>query len=343
MFPFNGNLMRLEAFAITLGILISSSAANSQTMELSFESLHQNNGITSVSSHLISSSKNKASHHNSPSMSIEQQMIFLGEWLGDQSGSDFISQTGPLVTENVEGLSFPSASFILAKAYHSQDETQQDDRIWIVENSLNWQHQLTTNSESDKTTEWYIQTVKLSTVSSDDGDDDFCNGMPMIMAMRGFQWSFGEQKDKPDCLNYLVPPWKLDNSGRFLGAMVYSFLLGIVTEGITNFQIWIRPHLGTGRLRKLIMPLLYAIQQWLGYIMMMVTMMYSIELFASVLLGLMVGRVLFLPRSTTRLSIPTTSVRATGVETVATSTTRVESEDTPLLDRTSSAVRRRRR
>jgi hypothetical protein len=261
-------------------------------------------------------------------------MIFLGEWLRDQSGSDFISQTSPLVTENVEGLSFPSASFILAKAYHSQNETQQDDRIWIVENSLNWQHQLATNSESDKTTEWTIGTVKLSTVSSH--DDDFCNGMPMIMAMRGFQWSLGEQEDKPDCLNYFVPLWTLGNSGRFLGAMVYSFLLGIVTEGITNLQIWIRPHLGTGRLRKLIMPLLYAIHQWLGYIVMMVTMMYSIELFASVLLGLMVGRVLFLPRSTTRLIIPRE-------ETVLTSARRLESEDTPLLDRHSSAVRRRRR
>merc|ERR1719223_120304 len=104
--------------------------------------------------------------------------------------------------------------------------------------------------------------------------------------MSGFQWSLGRDDAKPDCLNYFVRPWKLDDRGRFIGAMVYSFLLGMMTEAVTNFQIWIRPSLGTGRLRKFTMPLLYAIQQWLGYIVMMVTMMYSIELFASLLLGL---------------------------------------------------------
>lgn len=325
--------MRLKASVITLGICIY----NAGSTELSLLSLPDENGITSVSSSLIAS-KEIAGQQNGPSTSTAQQMILLANWVGQQSGSEVISQSAPIVTQDLETLNFPSASYILAKAYHDHDDAQQDDRIWISENSAHWRHQLIATSESNANTKWFIQPVELL-LSGDDDDDAFCVGMPMVMAMGGFQWSLGKTKGKPDCLNYFVPAWKLDDSGRFWGAMVYSFLLGIMTEGITNFQIWMRPHLGKGRLRKIIMPLLYATQQWLGYIVMMVTMSYSFELFASVLVGLMVGRLLFLQRSATRPIISTTSDPVAGVGPIAAA---VENEDTPLLDRGSSVRRRRR-
>ena len=108
----------------------------------------------------------------------------------------------------------------------------------------------------------------------------------------------------------------------------------------TFFQIWIRPHLGKGRPRKILMSILYAMQQWLGYLVMMITMMYSIELFASLLVGLVVGRVLFLPRSTTAPKINTT--RTTTVSSSERNGSNTSAEETPLLERHPSIRRRRR-
>jgi hypothetical protein len=117
--------------------------------------------------------------------------------------------------------------------------------------------------------------------------------------------------------------------------------LAMLTEGITSFQGWIRKFL-TGKTRKITMTLLYAVQQWLGYIIMLITMMYSIELFAAVLLGLMTGRALFsnsrpVPR---RSPIPDSSVPPPSSS--STQEREVE-ETTPLLDGSASTVRRRRR
>eukprot|EP00980_Cylindrotheca_fusiformis_P029169 scaffold22742_cov139-Cylindrotheca_fusiformis.AAC.2 len=269
-------------------------------------------------------------------------MAHLGMMLGKQIGSKVVSQSSPIVTQDLESVSFPSsASFILAQLYKGNDASQHDDddRIWIAENSPGWKHQLKFSSESDTSSQWIIQSVQLS---DDANEEKFCNGMPMVMAMGGFQWSLGRRggdDDKPDCLNYFVPPWKLDSSGRFIGAMVYSFLLGIMTEGITNLHFWIRPHLGKGRLRKCVMPILYGAQQWLGYIVMMVTMMFSFELFLSVLVGLMVGRMLFLPKSLTRPIIPAAAVRTADANNTAVG----GGETTPLLQGEHSSIRRRRR
>ena len=134
-----------------------------------------------------------------------------------------------------------------------------------------------------------------------------------------------------------------ERSERTVGGCVYfrpSFLMGLLVEGITSFQIWIRPHLGKGRPRKIVMSILYSMQQWLGYLVMMITMMYSIELFASLLVGLVVGRVLFLPRSTTAPKINTT--RTTTASSSENNGSNTSAEETPLLERHPSIRRRRR-
>jgi hypothetical protein len=180
-------------------------------------------------------------------------------------------------------------------------------------------------------------TLKADSNEMDKNDsmntNDFCSGMFMSMSMGGFQYSLS---GKGDCLNYFVPPWKLTDKGKFYGAMIYSWLLGIMLEALTNFQIWLRPFLPQ-KLRKIVFPLLYGIQQWLGYIVMMVMMMYSIELFASTLLGIVVGRALFQPRSTTKAIIPMPSSELT-------SNNDHNEEATPLLaDEQRTPLLRRRR
>ena len=128
-----------------------------------------------------------------------------------------------------------------------------------------------------------------------DMGNDFCNGMSMIMAMKGFQFSVLSRK-KADCITYFVAPWKLSDSGKFVGAMIYSFLLAIMTEALTSAQQRIKRHLSPGRARKWVMSVLYGIQQFLGYVVMFIAMTYSIELFLAVIVGLMIGNV-FYPHS----------------------------------------------
>ena len=134
-----------------------------------------------------------------------------------------------------------------------------------------------------------------SSNNNNNDSDKFCVGMmSMTMAMSGFQWSLNK---KGDCLTYFVGPWQLNLVVKFHGAMVYSFFLALLTEGVTVFSLWVRkqlPH-DTKR-RKILMSLLYGIQQWFGHVVMLISMMFSIELFACVLAGVMAGRILFADR-----------------------------------------------
>ena len=271
---------------------------------------------------------------------LRDQMITkrLGEWFASQKGSDF-SFLESFTTEKIDTLTFPSSTHLIVKPKGNTKA------IWIVENSLhqpqkrNEQLQLLRDhSKGENSNAWLIQPIQLMR-SPDQDNDSFCRGMAMTMSMGGFQSSL-TGKGKADCLNYFLPKWKLDSLGKFQGAMVYSFLMGLLVEGITSFQIWIRPHLGKGRPRKIIMSILYSMQQWLGYLVMMITMMYSIELFASLLVGLVVGRVLFLPRSTTAPKINTT--RTTTASSSENNGSNTSAEETPLLERHPSIRRRRR-
>lgn len=298
-----------------------------------FEGLH-NRGITEVPLHRLSHHENEDER-----LTISEQMNLLKEFLEEKTGKKLVSDANPMIVSDLSQLNFHSSKFILAGLKKPHDGMAADtDSIWLIKNSSQWQRALKGNSSAGENAEWYIQPLELP------AEDKFCNGMSMVMAMGGFQWSLGKKHDnsKPDCLNYFVPAWKLDDKGKFTGAMVYSFLLGMMTEAITNFQIWLRPFLGTGRLRKFTMPLLYALQQWLGYIAMMVTMMYSVELFGSLLLGLVLGRLLFLPRSVTKLIVPTDESGASPRNDISGVTLSAipESEETPLVGQTS--LRRRR-
>ena len=121
----------------------------------------------------------------------------------------------------------------------------------------------------------------------------FCQGMFMAMSMSGFQWSFFRAREDPgDCLNYLAPSWKLDDRGKFQGAVVYSMLLGMLTEGTYVLQVLLQPYIPK-RLSHLAHSLLYGIQRFMGYVLMLVTMMYSWELFFSVIFGISLGRLVF--------------------------------------------------
>ena len=72
--------------------------------------------------------------------------------------------------------------------------------------------------------------------------------------------------------------------------------MAVLTEGIGHFQPNVRNYYLAGKpkhQRKTIMALLYGFQQLLGWLLMLVSMTFSIELFASVVLGLFFGKLLF--------------------------------------------------
>lgn len=152
------------------------------------------------------------------------------------------------------------------------------------------------------------QTSSLPTTNNTHGENGdlsssggFCKGMFMVMSMSGFQWSLAG-REPGDCLSYFAPAWKLDERGKFQGAMVYTFLLAILAEGSYALQVWIRPYLSKSnnqRLQQLTNSILYGMQRFMVYIIMLIAMMFSWELLISVILGVVVGRLMF-PNGTRR-------------------------------------------
>jgi hypothetical protein len=124
---------------------------------------------------------------------------------------------------------------------------------------------------------------------------DFCSGMSMTMSMGGFQSALFS-RSPADCITFLFTDWKLDQPGKFVSAMICTFVLAVMSEGITHGQAHVRNiHLARtpkGQ-QKVIMALLYGFQQLVGWTLMLISMTFSIELFASVVVGLLFGKMLF--------------------------------------------------
>lgn len=289
----------------------------------------------------------KHAHHNQHPMQIPGDTVPARK-ITASDGSSFICQNGSSrrisknedwILEHVEMVSnslekalvitpfATTTTFVLVKPIHD------DDFVWVMTDLEKAREHLQEYNDSGAT-KWYAQAYTLSYNNNMGMDNDFCNGMSMIMAMGGFQWSLAK---KGDCLTYFVAPWKLSDAGKFQGAMVYSFLLAVLTEGLVSFEGWIKQFL-SGKLRKVVMATIYAVQQWLGYIIMLITMMYSFELIGCVILGLMTGRVLFLNphRAPTRMA---TRPRPN----VTTEAAAANNEESSLLGDAGSTVRRRRR
>jgi hypothetical protein len=89
-----------------------------------------------------------------------------------------------------------------------------------------------------------------------------------------------------------------------LGCVVYTFLLAVLCEGMSYGQGKVRnlTFLQSKRtLRKLIMSLLYGLQQCLGWTLMLISMTFSLELFICIILGIVVGKTIIFPTQQTQL------------------------------------------
>lgn len=143
-------------------------------------------------------------------------------------------------------------------------------------------------------------------------EEPFCMdmGMAMVMFLRGFRSPLNSKEMLP-CLSYYVSSWVLNDEGKFKGAMVYSFLLGLLTQGLTVMLVVVSVNVKKQKLKKYLRVVIYVLQVFMGYILMLIPMTYSVELLLSVVAGLVFGYFLFHkgePRSTqsssTRLREP---------------------------------------
>ena len=113
----------------------------------------------------------------------------------------------------------------------------------------------------------------------------------MIMYMDGFRFSLSTSKKNP-CLNLYFPSWTLNTRSKFLWAMLGVVMLGIVTEGISKLRSKLSRRL-TGMTKRWSMAVLHGVQALVGYILMLATMTFSVEILACVIFGLGTGFAIF--------------------------------------------------
>lgn len=118
-------------------------------------------------------------------------------------------------------------------------------------------------------------------------DQGFCSslGGGTVMYMDGFKWT----ANAPDaaCLNLFFESWSIDSPGKLVLACVIVALLGVTMEMVSL----VRRQLPFKRQRDIGYGF-HGVNLCLAYLVMLVIMMYSLELFLSSLLGLVIGHIL---------------------------------------------------
>lgn len=176
---------------------------------------------------------------------------------------------------------------------HSYDDEIMSSMLqneWKPENPLHLSEKTARSQRSHNNTLQKLERKQM------DPSPDFCMnmGMKMVMYMRGFHLSTSQQRDSPlPCLVYYYNTWLLKERGQFTGAMVYSFLLALLTQGLSALRAVVVRHIRARNTRRLFLAIIYPLQQVLGYLIMLSCMMYSIELLFAVVVGVALGNRLF--------------------------------------------------
>lgn len=140
----------------------------------------------------------------------------------------------------------------------------------------------------------------------------FCNTAlgPTTMWMTGFQFMAGNEDNA--CVVFLFPEWVLDSAGKFAGACIGTFFMGVaigalgwvrkrLTERWEAECRWEEGYRAASPLSHVwaadaVLLAIIAVQVCVGYWLMLVAMTYQAELFIMVVLGLAAGHVFYRPR-----------------------------------------------
>jgi len=116
--------------------------------------------------------------------------------------------------------------------------------------------------------------------------------------MDGFRWTLREEGNS--CVNLYFASWTLNSKGKVLGAMAGVFLLAVLTEAISKMRhkLSLRARdvatpLSERRRIALFQTLLHGLHAFIGYIVMLATMTFSLELLCCVIFGLTTGYFVF--------------------------------------------------
>uniref|UniRef100_A0A7S2HDD7 Copper transport protein n=1 Tax=Helicotheca tamesis TaxID=374047 RepID=A0A7S2HDD7_9STRA len=109
-----------------------------------------------------------------------------------------------------------------------------------------------------------------------------------VMYMQGFRFALASDPSTP-CLNLFFSSWTLNTRGKFVAAMIAVLLLSVITEGMSAFRLQMRKTLKPGKTRKFLVVIMHGMQALLGYLIMLATMTFSIEMLLMVVTGIGIG------------------------------------------------------
>lgn len=120
--------------------------------------------------------------------------------------------------------------------------------------------------------------------------------------MSGFTSTALSDKGQTECVNYLFPRWTLDSAWKLSIACLFTVFFAILVQGVVR----LRADIVKGKYRSLFIAsfpctylypltllLLFSLQIFVGYLLMLVVMSYNAELFCSVCVGLILGHAIF--------------------------------------------------
>jgi len=108
------------------------------------------------------------------------------------------------------------------------------------------------------------------------------------MYMEGFQWV-----QSSTCVILLFPGWVLNSAAKYALAVIGTVLLAIGLEKFIQQRRKAMACMEYGTKRLVASAIFYGVQLIIGYVLMLIIMIYSGVLFLSVILGLVIGHVLF--------------------------------------------------
>lgn len=132
--------------------------------------------------------------------------------------------------------------------------------------------------------------IDILAIQSIDGEDleyPFCYS-GTTMYMEGFQWV-----QSSTCVILLFPSWVLNTAGKYVLAVIGTIFLAIGLEKFIQQRRKAMACMESGTKRLVTSAVFYGIQLIIGYVLMLIIMVYSVVLFLSVILGLVIGHVLF--------------------------------------------------
>lgn len=141
----------------------------------------------------------------------------------------------------------------------------------------------------------------------------FCNPSgAMTMFMNGF----ASPAENQSCVIFLFQGWIMDTRFKFFCGCIASIVLGMIAEWLISMRRGLSSwctRLGPSQL-KLLELCFYVFQATLGYVLMLLAMTYSVPIFFCVLIGLMLGHMIFVTRKSATVASSAGTPCCEGIE-----------------------------